>query len=196
MLSDLIFCLRSLFLRNRVAAELDDELRFHFEQEVEKCIRSGMTREEARRQARLSFGGIDQVKEECREARGVQHMENLLQDLRYGWPMLVKKPAFTIVAVLTLALGAGANTAIVSIVNGGAAAFSPVPEPDRSDKIFFNNPGMRMRGVLYSLPDLDDLRHRSGVFEYLTGTRPEKYVGARRPEPALHSSNRKQDTNL
>ena len=75
MLSDIFFRLRSLFRRNRVEAELDDELRFHFEQQVEKCIRSGMTREEARRQARLSVGGIDQVKEECREERGV-HMEN------------------------------------------------------------------------------------------------------------------------
>jgi hypothetical protein len=70
MLSDLVFRLRSLFPRNTVEAELDDELRFHFEQQVEKCIRSGMTREEARRQARLSVGGIDQVKEECREKRG------------------------------------------------------------------------------------------------------------------------------
>jgi len=92
MLSDIFFRLRSLFRRNRVEAELDDELRFHFEQQVEKCIRSGMTREEARRQARLSVGGIDQVKEECREERGVQHMENLLQDLRYGWRMLLQKP--------------------------------------------------------------------------------------------------------
>ena len=169
MLSDLVFRLRSLFRRNTVEAELDDELRFHFEQQVEKCIRSGMTREEARRQARLSVGGIDQVKEECREERGVQHMENLLQDLRYGWRMLVKKPAFTIVAVLTLALGVGANTAIFSIVNAALLRSLPFPEPDRLVKIFFNNPGMGMRGVLYSLPELDDLRHRSGVFEYVTG---------------------------
>jgi hypothetical protein len=66
--------------RNRVEAELDDERRFHFEQQVERRIRSGMTREEARRQARLSVGGIDHVKEEYREERGVQQMENLLQN--------------------------------------------------------------------------------------------------------------------
>ncbi len=160
MLSDLVFRLRSLFRRNTVEAELDDELRFHFEQQVEKCLRSGMTREEARRQARLSVGGIDQVKEECREERGVQQMENLLQDLRYGWRMLVKKPAFTIVA----------NTAIFSIVNAVLLRSLPFPEPDWLVKIFFNNPGMGMRGVLYSLPELDDLRHRSGVFEHVTGT--------------------------
>src|SRR5580693_9181137 len=168
MLSDLVFRLRSLFRRNTVEAELDDELRFHFEQQAEKCIRSGMTREEARRQARLLVGGIDQVKEECREERGVHHMENLLQDLRYGWRMLVKKPTFTIVAVLTLALGVGANTAIFSIVNAVLLRSLPYRDPDRLVRIFFNEPGVGLRDVEFSKPEMDDLQTRAGVFEDVT----------------------------
>ena len=184
MLSDLVFRLRSLFRRNTVEAELDDELRFHFEQQVEKCIRSGMTREEARRQARLSVGGIDQVKEECREERGVQHMENLLQDLRYGWRMLVKKPAFTIVAVLTLALGVGANTAIFSIVNAVLLRSLPYRDPDRLVRIFFNEPGVGLRDVRFSKPELDDLQTRAGVFEDVTPIfeGSENLTGAGQPE--------------
>src|SRR5438045_8369447 len=115
-------------------------------------------------ETRLSVGGIDQVKEECREARGVQHMENLLQDLRYGWRMLVKKPTFTIVAVLTLALGVGANTAIFSIVNAVLLRSLPYPDPDRLVRIFFNEPSVGLRDVRFSQPELDDLQTRSGVF--------------------------------
>jgi predicted permease len=184
MLSDIFFRLRSLFRRNTVEAELDDELRFHFEQQVEKCIRSGMTREEARRQARLSVGGIDQVKEECRDERGVQHMENLLQDLRYGWRMLVKKPAFTIVAVLTLALGVGANTAIFSIVNAVLLRSLPYRDPDRLVRIFFTEPGVGLRDVRFSKPELDDLQTRAGVFEDVTPIieGSEDLTGAGQPE--------------
>ena len=184
MLSDIFFRLRSLFRRNTVEAELDDELRFHFEQQVEKSIRSGMTRGEARRQARLSVGGIDQVKEECREARGVQHLENLLHDLRYGWRMLVKKPVFTIVAVLTLALGVGANTAIFSIVDAVLLRSLPYRDPDRLVRIFFNEPGVGLRDVRFSKPELDDLQTRAGVFEDVTPIfeGSENLTGAGQPE--------------
>jgi predicted permease len=165
VLSDISFRLRSLVLRKRVEAELDDELRFHFDQQVEKHVRSGLTREEAVRRARLLFGGIDQVKEECRDARGVHLMEVLFQDIRYGLRMLRKKPAFTMVAVLTLALGVGANTAIFSIVNAVLLRALPFRSPDRLVRIIFNNPGVGLRDIPFSVPELDDLGTRSGVFE-------------------------------
>src|SRR5580692_7853580 len=98
MIDDLTFRLRSLLKRTTAETELDDELRFHFEQQVEKNVASGLSPDEAARRARLSFGGMDQVKEECRDARGVQLLETLFLDLRYGLRMLRKKPAFTLVA--------------------------------------------------------------------------------------------------
>ena len=170
MLSDITFRLRSLLRRQRVEAELDDEIRFHFEKQVEKGMRSGLTREESARRARLFSGGMDQVKEQCRDAGGIEFVTTLLQDVRYALRMLRKQPTFVMVAVLTLALGVGANTAIFSIVNAVLLRSLPFPEPDRLVKILFNDPGLGVRDVLYSVPELEDLRNRAGVFEYVTGT--------------------------
>jgi predicted permease len=115
-------------------------------------------------------------------------MGTLLQDVRYGLRMLVKKPGFTIVAVLTLALGVGANTAIFSIVNAVLLRSLPYPDPDRLVRIYFNEPGVGLRDVRFSKPEMDDLQTRAGVFEdvspifegseNLTGTKqPERVEG-------------------
>ncbi len=111
-------------------------------------------------------------------------MGTLLQDVRYGLRMLVRKPTFTIVAVLTLALGVGANTAIFSIVNAVLLRSLPFPDPDRLVRISFDNPGVGLRGVRFSVPEFDDLRARTDVFEDVSVivSGPTNLTGAKQPE--------------
>ena len=131
---------RSLLKRQRVESELDREMRYHLERQVDENIRARMNAQEAREAAARMFGGVSQIEEQCRDMRRTQYLENFLQDLRYAVRMLGKSPAFTIVIVLTLALSIGANSAIFGVIDGVLLKPLPYPQAERIARVFYRSP--------------------------------------------------------
>jgi hypothetical protein len=130
MLTDIFHRMRSILRRKTVENELDDELRFHFEREVEKYLNLGLARAEALRRARLAFGGMDQIKEECRQARGISALETVAQDLRLAIRGMRRNPTFAAVAILTLGFGTGAISTIFTLANTFFFRRLPVEHPE------------------------------------------------------------------
>ena len=181
--------LRSLFRRSRVECELEAELRFHLDQQIEENIVIGMGPAEARTAALRAIGNLTQHQEECRDMRGVSIIENLSQDLRYGLRALRQAPMFAAVATLTLALGIGSNTAIFAVVQAALLRPLPYAQPDR----LISLGEVRSRDVPdrlamgtwnVSYPDFLDWRTQSKSFESLAGFTGDGFTlrGAGEPE--------------
>src|SRR6185437_4409775 len=158
-----------LFHKERRDAELAEELAAHLEMLVEENVERGMTPEEARRAARIALGGGEQIKEAVREQRGLPLIESFIADIRFGWRMLRKNPAFTAVAIRTLALGIGANTAIFSVVNGVLLESLPYAGSSRllriASEFKIRGKPVGLQGA--SLAEIADVQSQSTVFERL-----------------------------
>lgn len=166
MWSDLVWRLRALVSRGRIEAELDDELRFHFDRQVERYRAAGLGQAEAERRTRLEFGGFDQVKEEYRDALGVRLVDEVRRDVRQACRALGATPVPSATALLTLALVIGVNTAVFVIANGLLLRPLPVPEPERlvhvTDSLLREDGTTRIRA--WSYPAWQQIRQQVALF--------------------------------
>ena len=156
---------RGIFGRDRVEADLDDELRFYLEASAEQKVRAGMPRAEALRAARVEMGSVDAVKDEVRDAGWERHLETLWQDVRYAARGIRRAPGFAAVAVVTLALGVGANSTIFTVVNGTLLKPLPFPEPDRLVLLWRTSDADPGDLNIVSAPDFWDWHRQNHVFD-------------------------------
>ena len=157
------------FHRSRTEKELEEELRSHIELRADHLERSGLSRIEAERRARIEFGGQERFREECREAIAGNFIDNLMQDVRFSLRMLRKSPGFTAIAILTMALGIGATSAIFSVVDATLLQPLPYSHPDQLISIQADLPGISAHDVGMSQPEWHDLQ-QSGIFESVSPT--------------------------
>ena len=187
---------RRVFNRDSLESQLDVELRDHFDRLGRDFIALGHTDSEARRLARLEFGGMDQVKEQCRDARGTRWVDETAQDVRYGLRGFRKNPGFTIVAIVTLAIGVGANLAIFNVFD--ALLLRPLPVPHASELITMTRWQQGNSGAHFSYPQVQQLSEHTDLFTALCGIGSDTvYIGpveALEPVGAAWVSGRYFDT--
>jgi predicted permease len=165
----------TLFRRTGVEQEMDEEMRAHIERRAEELERSGVAREEAERRARIEFGGVERFKEECREERGGMWPETVWNDVKFGLRMLRKSPGFTATAVLTLALGIGANTAVFSVVNAVVLRPLPYGKLDRLVIVKEWIPKAVPDPIPVCAPDVVQIQRENQTFEALAGFKGDEF---------------------
>jgi putative ABC transport system permease protein len=168
----------------RLENEMETEVRFHIESYAADLVRGGFSQEEAMRQARIEFGGIESHKDAMRASVGVRWWGELDSDIRFGLRLLLKNPAFTTVAISTLALGIGANTVIFSVINSVLLRSLPFREPGRLVKVSFDDLGVGRVDTPFSVPEWEDLKSKAGVFEDVAAEweASVNLTGAKQPE--------------